>query len=294
MPQHVYELTLMERYRKVIPQPSSSDFTEAVPPESEPCEFVLLRPTNRIQYFVRVQEARVNSSEISLKLLPESPEETEFLHSLKTGGGGDFAFAHRDYAAWVAPQTVTETSSGWEVVLEKSQEQGLHHEKRFGDFTGDQIAELRAKRILLDEKLGVASPWLFEYRVRNGPSLEHENGLEIHESPLPQLYQAFRETPVQFQKFARLVAVLYLKLSYTVEEILQLDLELRESEDIPLNLNGGYPHPRYQTFQKGPALKARFKGQRHQYFSIRPATRLEFEGICPLVTGNPNGRGTHG
>lgn len=293
MPQHIYELTFMERYQRTIPQPSSSAFTDNVPQENEPCEFVLLRSAKRLQYFVHVREAHVNSSEISLKLLPESPEETEFLNSLKTGDGGDFAFAHRDYAAWVAPQAVSETSSGWDVVLKKSQEQGLHHEKRFGEFTGDQVAELRARRILLDEKLGVASPWLFEYRVRNGISLKHENGLEIHESPLPQLYQAFRETPVLFQKFARLVSVLYLKLSYTVEEILQLELELRE-EDIPVNLNGGYPHPRYQTFRKGPALKVRFKGRRHQYFSIRPATLLEFEGICPLVTGKADSEKTEG
>lgn len=293
MPQHVYELTFMERYRGTIPLPSSGAFTAAVRLESESYEFVLLRPAKRTQYFVRVQEAHVNSSEISLKLLPESPEEIEFLRSLKTGDGGDFAFAHRDYAAWVAPQAVSETSSGWDVVLKKSQEQGLHYEKRFGEFTGDQVAELRARRILLNEKLGVATPWLFEYRVRNGISLKHENGLEIHESPLLQLYQAFRETPVLFQKFARLVSVLYLKLSYTVEEILQLDLELRE-EDIPLNLNGGYPHPRYQTLRKGPALKARFKGRRHQYFSIRPATLLEFDGICPLITGNSDKSGTRG
>lgn len=293
MPQHVYELTFMERYRGTTPMPSSGAFTAAVRLESESYEFVLLRPAKRTQYFVRVQEAHVNSSEISLKLLPESPEEIEFLRSLKTGDGGDFAFAHRDYAAWVAPQAVSETSSGWDVVLKKSQEQGLHHEKRFGEFTGDQVAELRARRILLDEKLGVATPWLFEYRVRNGISLKHENGLEIHESPLLQLYQAFRETPVLFQKFARLVSVLYLKLSYTVEEILQLDLELRE-EDIPLNLNGGYPHPRYQTLRKGPALKVRFKGRRHQYFSIRPATILEFDGICPLITGNSDKSGTRG
>lgn len=293
MPQHIYELTFMERYQGTIPQPSSSAFTDNVPQENEPREFVLLRPAKRLQYFVQVREAHVNSSEISLKLLPESPEETEFLHSLKIGDGGDFAFAHRDYAAWVAPQAVSETSSGWDVVLKKSQEQGLHHEKRFGEFTGDQVAELRARRILLDEKLGVASPWLFEYRVRNGISLKHENGLEIHESPLPQLYQAFRETPVLFQKFARLVSVLYLKLSYTVEEILQLELALRE-EDIPVNLNGGYPHPRYQTFRKGPALKVRFKGRRHQYFSIRPATLLEFEGICPLVTGKADSGKTEG
>jgi len=235
-----------------------------------------------MQYFVHVQEVRVNSSEISLKLLPQSPEETDFLRSLKVWDSGDIAFAHKEYAAWVAPQAVTETSSGWQITLKKSEEQGIHNEKPFGDLVGDQIAELRAKRILLDDKLSPATPWLGEYRVRNGLSLQYKNGLEVHESPFPQLYSAFQETPEQFKKFARLVSVFFLKLTHTVEEILQLDLELQESAEFPAPLNDGYWHPRYQKMQKGPALKIRFKGRRHQYFPIRDATILKFEGICPL------------
>ena len=287
MPQHVYELTLMERYRRTADSPNPNNNTENTfasdPIEREPCEFVLLRTTKRIQYFVRVQEVRVNSSEIFLKLLPQSSGETNFLHSLKMWDSDDIAFAHKEYAAWIAPQAVTETSSGWEITLKKSEEQGLHNEKPFGDLVGDQIAELRAKRILLDDKLSPATPWLGEYRVRNGLSLQYKNGLEVHESPLPQLYSAFRETPEQFKKFACLVSVLFLKLTHTVEEILQLDLELQEAAEFPVPLNGGYWHPRYQKMQKGPALKIRFKGRRHQYFSIRDATLLEFEGICPLA-----------
>ena len=287
MPQHVYELTLMERYRRTADSPNPNNNTENTfasdPIEREPCEFVLLRTTKRIQYFVRVQEVRVNSSEIFLRLLPQSSGETNFLHSLKVWDSDDIAFAHKEYAAWIAPQAVTETSSGWEITLKKSKEQGLHNEKPFGDLVGDQIAELRAKRILLDDKLSPATPWLGEYRVRNGLSLQYKNGLEVHQSPLPQLYRTFQETPEQFEKFAHLVSVLFLKLSNTVEEILQLDLELQESAEFPVPLNGGYRHPRYQKMQKGPALKIRFKGRRHQYFSIRDATILEFEGICPLT-----------
>ena len=166
----------------------------------------------------------------------------------------------------------------------KSEEQGIHNEKRFGELTGDQIAGMRAKRILLDDKLSPATPWLGEYRVHNGLSLQYENGFVVYKSPLPQLYQTFRKTPEHFKQFARLVSVLFLKLTRTVEEILQLELELKESAEYPVPLNGGYPHPRYQKMQKGPVLKVRFKGRRHQYFpTIRDATVLEFEGICPLT-----------
>lgn len=292
MPKHVYELGVLERFQEPLP-PLSMDTYASLPIENECGEFVLLHPAKRTYYFVRVQEARVNSTEISLKLLPKSPEETEFLQTLKVEDIGTFAFAYRNDAAWGELQAVVKIPFGWEMRLKKIQAERERREATFGDLTSDEIAELRAKRILLDDKLSVASPWLLEYRVSNGISSEYKRGLAVHKSPLPQLYRTFRETPEQFKKFAYLVSVFYLKLTNTVEEILQLDLELRE-EDIPLNLNGGYPHPRYQTFRKGPALKARFKGQRHQYFSIRPATILEFDGICPLMTGNSDKSGTRG
>ena len=290
MPQHVYELTFMERYRGSSPSTNHGNDTSSTcvsdPIESEPCEFVLLRTTKRIQYFVRMQKAHVDSDEISLTLLPESPEEIEFLRSLKVWDGDNIAFAHQEYAAWVAPQAVAETPFGWEIALKKSEVQGIHNEKRFGEMTGDQIAELRAKRILLDDKLSVATPWLGEYRVRNGLSLQYQNGLEVHESPIPQLYRAFRDTPEQFKKFAHLVSVLCLKLTHTVEDIRLLDLELAESAESPVRTNGAnHWHPRYQKMQKGAVLKVRFKGRRYQYFSIRDATILEFEGICPLAIG---------
>ena len=283
MPQHIYELPFLEKYQKAIPQ-SRGNNSAAGTIQSKTCEFALLRTTKRIQYFVQVQEVYATSSEISLRLLPESLEEIDFLNALKEWKGADIALAYQDKAVWVVPQSVAETSSGWEIVLEKSREQGRHHETKFGELTGDQLAELRAKRILLNQKLGVASPWLFEYRVRNGISQQYKNGLVVHESPIPQLYLAFQETPEQFMKFARLVSVLFLKLTHTVEEILQLKLELQESAEFPWHSNGeNYQHPRYQRRQKGSALKVRFKGRRHQYFPIRDATILEFEGICPLI-----------
>ena len=287
MPQHIYELPFVERYQKTAPQLRDDNPAAAITIQSKTCEFVLLRTAKRIQYFVRVQEVYTTSSEISLTLLPESLEEIDFLKALKEWEGADIALAYCDQAVWVVPQSVAETSSGWEIVLAKSREQGRHHETRFGELTGDQLAELRAKRILLNQKLGVASPWLFEYRVRNGISQQYNNGLVVHESPIPQLYLAFQETPEQFMKFARLVSVLFLKLTHTVEEILQLKLELQESAKFPGQSNGdNYRYSRYQKMQKGPALKVRFKGRRHQYFPIRDATILEFEGICPLIDGH--------
>ena len=84
--------------------------------------------------------------------------------------------------------------------------------------------------------------------------------LQALTSPIPELYQHFKRTPETFEKFARLISVLYLKLSNTVEDILQLDLKLLNST----------------------ALQVKFKGQRFQYDINEDSALLEFEGVCPL------------
>ena len=117
MPQHIYELPFAERYQKAIPQLKGNNSTAAVTIQSKTCEFALLRTTKRIQYFVRIQEIYTTSSEISLRLLPESLEEIDFLSALKEWKGTDIALAYRDQAAWIVPQSVAETSSGWGIVL---------------------------------------------------------------------------------------------------------------------------------------------------------------------------------
>ena len=100
----------------------------------------------------------------------------------------------------------------------------------------DEIAKIRARRILLDEKLEDANPVLgqsnvfnqamSEVYIRGMSSSSHEPRLQVTESPIPQLYRQFGQTPERFKKFARLTSILYLKLSNTIENVLQLDLEL--------------------------------------------------------------------
>ena len=122
---------------------------------------------------------------------------------------------------------------------------------------------MRARRILLDEKLkypnqvdfaGFTHDSMLESFIQGGTSSSYEPGLQIQESPLPNLYRSFGDTPQRFLKFARLTSALYLKLSSTVEDILQLDLELLEPNQ----------------------LQVHFKGQRRQGYII------QVNGICPL------------
>ncbi|MBI1928084.1 TIR domain-containing protein [Candidatus Poribacteria bacterium] len=268
---------LVEKLSGLTSQTTTTDLATSAGVESDPGEFVRLRPEDGRLYFVPVQDARWDSTEISLELLPESSEEAAFLRSLRNNRRGILGFALQEDAAWVSPQEVVQTMSGsqtvWKVVLKedsRGKNFSLFNDIAFNNISPDQIAEMRARRILLDEKLEAANPLLnqvnllnqatLEFYIRGGVSSQHETRLQVLESPIPRLYRSFGQTEERFQKFARLASVLYLKLSNTVEEILQLDLELLNQRQ----------------------LQVRFKGRRRRRFVNVEPSILEINGICLL------------
>ena len=261
-----------------------TDATDQMPPsvEIDTNEYVLLISEDEKLYFIPFQNEQWDSTEISLELLPESPEETAFLRTLRRHINDAFArdvniaLALREDAAWVKPQEIVETTSGsqnvWKVVFtEERQRQNMDPlgEVTFGSFTPEKLAKERAKRILLDKKLGELPA---DFQNRTGPAgLLNEvtlemyvrgttNGFHISASPIPPLYHIFGKKQAQFEKFARLTSILYLKLSNTVEEILQFDLKL-------LNPN---------------QVEIKFKGRRRKRFTNHKPHVFEVNGTCPL------------
>ena len=257
--------------------------------EDKGIECVLLRSENGIPYFIPFQKVCWNAMEISLTLCPTSSEQTAFLSSLRTrlrnvpdGSSIDqleaIAFAHQADAAWVklreVTQISTESETVWEVRLKEETVSSAYKHRTepviLEQLTLDQIAEMRAKRLLLDEKLEAANPsvmqttvfdqMLLEAQIRGELSSQYGNRLQALTSPIPELYQHYRNTPERFKKFARLISVMYLKLSSTVEDILQLDIELLNSAE----------------------LQIKFRGRRPQSDVNEDPTFLEFEGICSL------------
>ena len=239
---------------------------------------VLFRSVNGKHFFIQFQEVRWDSEEISLMLSPTSSEQTSFLCSMRKGKHDPLAFAHQEDAVWVKPREVTQLSTEgrniWEVILtEDTTGKAFKHrtEKVYTEhLTLDQIALLRAKRFLLDEKLEAVSSsvtpsstfhqMLLETQIRGELSSQYRNRLQALTSPIPELYQHFKDRPETFIKLARLTSILYLRLSNTVEEIHQLDLKL----------------------VKPTALQVRFKGRRPQLYVNEESTLIEIEGICPL------------
>ena len=268
-------------------QESPKDPPSAENEESEAC--VLLRSESGTPHFIPFQKVHWDATEISLTLLPASSAQRAFLSSLRAclrsvppGSSidqlGPIAFAHQEDAAWVklrkVAQISTESETVWEVLLKEqtviSAYKHRPEEIILDELTMAKVADMRAKRLLLNEKLetpissltqaNIFDEMLLEAQIRGELSSERGNRLQALASPIPELYRHFRNTPETFEKAARLILVLYLKLSNTVEDILQLDVELLNSEK----------------------LKVKFKGRRSQVDINEEPVLLELEGICPL------------
>ena len=252
-------------------------------------ECVLFRSVDGQHYFIPFQKVCWDSTEISLTLCPNSSAQAAFLSRLRTRlrnvpAGSSInqleaiAFAHQEDAAWVKPRAVaqisTEGETVWEIHLKEETVTSAYKHRTepviLEQLTLDRVADLRAKRLLLDERLEAATlsltqatvfdRMLLETHIRGELSSQYGNRLQALASPIPELYQHFRKTPERFKKFAHLISVLYLKLSNTVEDILQLDVELQGSA----------------------ALWVKFRGRRYQLDVNEEPALLEFEGNCPL------------
>ena len=272
---------LVEKLSGTTSQPASNDISTSAAAESDPGEFALFRTEDGRLYFIPFQNARWDSTEISLELLPESSEEVAFLHSLRNNRGSIvplrniLGFALGDHAAWVNPQDIVQNISGsqtvWKVVMKEDsgrQYDNLLGDVTFNNITPDQIAEMRARRILLDEKLeelpehfqnrtgmlGLLNQTTLEMFIREG------NGFQIPESAIPFLYRSVGQTVGRFEKFARLILVLHLKLSGTVADVLQLDLTLLNPKQLQVKFQGHRP-------------------RRHT--NVEPCI-IQVDGICPL------------
>ena len=281
----LHSMSIEGIYQALIEKLSDSPSQQTTAPststviEEDSNEYVLLGSEDGKSYFFPLQDVCRDSSEMSLELLPESSEEIAFLRSLQDQLGNRFASsttlacAYREYASWVTPQDIVEASSHWEIRFNSDTRR--HNYDPFSEMTvngipPDEIAKMRARRILLDEKLEDANPGLSQNYAFDQMTLEmhicgmlsssHGPQLQVTESAIPKLYQQFGQTPERFKKFACLISILHLKLSNTIENVLQLDLELLGATQ----------------------LQVRFKGIRPKFYSNVPASTIEFEGICPL------------
>ena len=274
--------TGIQQILNIMPSRNSEPINTAESKKDQGEDCVLFRSVDGKLFFIPFQEVLWTSKEISLMLSPASSEQISFLCSMRKGKHDVLAFAHQEDAVWVKPREVSQLSTEgrtvWEVFLaEDTTGKALKHrtETMYTEhLTLDQIAILRAKRLLLDEKIEAASSsltqssifhqMLLETQIRGELSSQYGNRLQALTSPIPELYIHFKNSPETFLEYARLTSILYLRLSNTVEDIHQLDLKL----------------------VKPTELQVEFKGQRPQLYVDEKTTLIEFEGTCPLSEEN--------
>lgn len=214
--------------------------------------------------YLLVDSRRVEAgAETRIELLPENPRETAFLQEVAARTSDQFGIAFGSTAQLVrvteARQVFEAGQEIWVLVLSEIEtDYGTAMEVSVEGHSADEIAEMRARRILLNE--GVSSRRL---RMRDDMLEMFVQGMntpiKVPHSPLPGLYAEWKHDPATFVALARLAAVLWLRLSGAVEAVLHLEMRLEED-----------------------GLRVEFEGRRRrQYVNADPYV-IQVRGVCPL------------
>lgn len=209
--------------------------------------------------------AQAQSNLVTAWITPRSAEEEAHLRSFRADRNQarrPIIFAHRNEGFRARVISATSTSSSgkvlWHIDLVPAEDnQGAPMEIAFNGVSADQIAEMRARLILLNEQPGKGLG-LNDLMVAATVS-RHITGLELKQGIFPPLWKKHKLDD-NFLEIARLWAVYCLKATGTCEHILELSLGPIEGVELPL----------------------RFRGRRHQQYSNVEANTIKVIGKCIL------------
>ncbi len=226
-----------------------------------------------------VESSRIESTEasISISLMVSDPRQAASIDSLRRATRGQpIAVAFGTTALWArvasVKQIVEQGREVWNLELQPDESansrSNVFTEYSFNNYSPDYIAELRARRILLDEKLpdalgvgrgGISNldAGLLENAVEGG----YGSRILVKDSPFPALFSALKGSTEEFLAAAKLYAVLRLLLTNTVERIHRLELRLKGAAKLSVN----------------------FEGQRTARYSNRPPHLIKVVGTCDLT-----------
>ena len=128
-----------------------------------------------------------------------------------------------------------------------------------GPTSPDELAELRARRLLLNDQPAMPTSNINEI-TKNVFIGGQGTIIRIEKSPFPDLYQHFGTDIRKFLELSWIDAATQLKLSACVVSINKLELSLH-----------------------GTSLQVSFKGTRQRRFSNIPAFEIHVEGWCNLI-----------
>jgi hypothetical protein len=137
-------------------------------------------------------------------------------------------------------------------------------EMSYNGISADDLAEMRARRILLDERLKRSETDNWSDRLNDmtfesfvAGRIAGGNRLSVNSSPIPLLMRSSTGSLSELLPVARLTCVMLLILTGTVEHITRLDMTLANS-----------------------AVEVRFEGVRHKAYSNCEPTVISVTGTC--------------
>ncbi len=228
----------------------------------------IVDPNQNLQAYIPVAECTWGNTEATLVFQPDDPTDGPFLESLR----GSRHALHIAFKTNIGLCRVEEVQHA----LKAGQDQWTLHlrieqsdftpnmEMGFQGMSADDIAEKRARRILLNENLfieekgamaDVANNALREVLIRG-----MQTPLQPTASPFPALYELYGREPTKFLEICWIVGVLLLKTSGAVAEVSTLEIGT-----------------------DGKDLQVDFTGKRRKQYSNRPAAIINIKGTCDLA-----------
>ncbi len=230
---------------------------------------VLLMDKQRHHHMV--PSVRIESEATTvLHLTPITAHQTAFISSLRDSHDKAVAVAFGITAIVAKIEKITQLREGGkEVWIATLQEDKNYSDNSllgasFNGWSSEDIAELRARRILLNEQIGRERSSMMD-RLNAGMIENYVRGRndyigELH-SPFPELYAKYQNDEAYFLSAARLFATLYLRLTGVVKHVLKLELKI----------------------QGNNRLSIKFEGQRPRYYSNVEPSIIKVKGSCLLV-----------
>jgi hypothetical protein len=227
------------------------------------------------QFIEASEVTEISTRRLSLKIPVKEASEDAALRSLQPSQYGRqelVPFAHQNIGGIVKVIDAKRTSMGntaiWDLTVELEElRTGFGMELAYGNLSADEIAVMRARYLLLNEK-AIRPSTGSQRNVLEDTMLEAfvqgiSTRVKVKGSVLPAMWKEFKGETSEFLYVARLWSVFQLISSNTCEYILDLTLG-------PI---------------KDGVMHVRFRGQRHKEYTNRDPYIIEFEGDCDLRVG---------
>ena len=209
---------------------------------------VLLLCEDGRAFFFRSEDITASEEEVEMLLEAQEASDTAILSELAAKRTPILGVAYGNSAISVKIKELKQKRAAgkekWVVRLKVDQEsQGCWGEMTFNNLSPDRLAEMRARRILLNEQLPRHEGSSLD--AINAGMIESfvagQTGMKIAESPFLHVYAALGSKKELFEAVARLYALLCLRLSGTVEQVLKLDLRLLKNHRLRVSFSGKRP-----------------------------------------------------